>query len=109
MAPPDPYLVEFLSLPACRRLLGKAGEGVPDNELERLRDQLYGVARCAVEVFEPSTTDTGEATALDCLPAVSREEVEERAAILQFDAKLPRDLASRAAVSAYLTGVKKRR
>jgi hypothetical protein len=56
-----------------------------------------------------SSSDTGEATALDCLPADAREEVEERAAIIQFDAKLPRGLASRAAVFAYLTGVKKGR
>jgi hypothetical protein len=109
MARPDTHPVEFLSLPACRRLLGKAGDGVPDDNLERLRDQLYGVARCAVQVFERSTTDNGEETALNCLPADAREDVEERAAIIQFDAKVPRGLASRAAVSAYITGVKKRR
>ena len=80
-----------------------------DHELTRLRDQLYGVAICAVQVFESSTSDTGDAAALDCLPADAREDVEERAAIIQFDAKLPRGQASRAAVSAYLTGVKKRR
>ena len=96
-------------MPACRRLLGKAGEGVSDDILARLRDQLYGVAHCAAEAFEMSTSDTAEATALDCLPPDAREEVEERAAIIQFDAKLPRELASRAAVSAYITGVKKRR
>jgi hypothetical protein len=98
-----------LSLPACRRLLGHAAEPLSDDELTRLRDQLYAVGRCAVAVFVASASDTDEVTALDCLPAEAREEVEERAAIVQFDAKLPRGLASRAAVSAYLTAAKKRR
>jgi hypothetical protein len=109
MTRPDPQHGEMLSLPACRRLLGNAGESVSDDELARLRDQLYGVALCAVAVFEASTSDTSEATALDCLPADAREEVEERAAIVQFDAYLPKSMASRAAVSAYVTAAKKGR
>ena len=109
MAPRDPHHVEILSLPVCRRLLGKAGEVLSDDGLTLLRDQLYEVARCAVDVFELSNSDAGEATALDCLPADACEEVEERAAIIQFDAHLPRGMASRAAVSAYLNSVKKRR
>jgi hypothetical protein len=105
----SPRDVELLSLPACRRLLGQAAEGVSDVELTRLRDQLYVVARCAVAVFERSTSDTGELTALACLPAAAREAVEERAAIVQFDAHLPRGMATRAAVSAYLTSPEKGR
>ena len=109
MACPDPHNAEILSLPACRRLLGTAGEGVSDDDLARLRDQLYAVAHCAVGVFEVSAKYTAEATVLDCLPADAREEVEERAAIIQFDAHLPKGMASRAAVSAYLTGMKEDR
>jgi hypothetical protein len=109
MARSDSYRVEMLSLPACRRLLGKAGEGVSDDALARLRDQLYGVALSAVAVFEASASDAGEKTAFDCLPADAREEVEERAAIVRFDAYLLKGMAGRAAVSAYLTDVKKGR
>jgi len=101
MARPARRDAELLSLPACRRLLGKAGEGVSDDDLARLRDQFYGIALCVVPAYETSSSDTGEATtALDCLPADAREDVEERAAIIQFDAKLPRGLATRAAVAA---------
>ena len=53
-------------------------------------------------------SSTGRAV-LDCLPTDAREDVEERAAIIQFDAHMPKGLASRAALSAHLTGVKKGR
>jgi hypothetical protein len=52
MAPLDPQRAEMLSLPACRRFLGKAGEGVSDDDLTRLREQMYAFAHCAVAVYE---------------------------------------------------------
>jgi len=110
MARSNPHQTEMLSLAACRRLLGHAGESVSDDELTRRRHQLYELARWAVAVFEQSASDTAaEATVLDCLPTATREEVEERAAIVQFDASLPRALATRAAVSAYVAAAKKGR
>src|SRR3954462_2087002 len=99
----------MLSLPACRRLLGKAGQGMSDDHLVRLRDQLYTFAHCAVAAFAQDAGDAPAATVLGCLPPDVREEVEERAAILQFDANLPRGLATRAAVSAYVTAIAKAR
>lgn len=109
MACPDRHHVEMLSLPACRRLLGKAGDGMSDDHLARLRDQLYTLAHCAIAAFVQDASDEPGATVLACLPPDVSEEVEERAAILQFDANLPRGLATRAAVSAYVTAIAKAR
>jgi hypothetical protein len=97
MARTNPRNGEILSLPACRRLLGPVGDSLSDVEVVRLRDQLYALARFAVADFME------EATVLASLPPTVREEVEERAAILQFDAHLPRGLATRAAVAARVT------
>ena len=72
----------------------------------RLRDQLYAFAHCAVAAFAQDACDEPGATVLGCLPPDVREEVEERAAILQFDANLPSGLATRAAVS-YVTATAK--
>ena len=105
----DPKHAEPMSVAACRRLLGHVGEGVSDEELTRLRDQLYEIARSAVTVFEMSATDTSDVKALDCLPASVREDALERASIIEFDAHLPRGFATRAAVSAYVPGIKKGR
>ena len=88
---------------ACRRLLGHVGGGLSDTEVVGLRDQLYALARSAVAAF------TEEAMVLGCLPPDVREEVEERAAILQFDAHLPRGLATRAAVATRVTVTEKGR
>jgi hypothetical protein len=71
----------------------------------RLRDQLY-TATATVAVYEQNAHDTAEAAALSSLPAAARDDVEERAAIIQFDAHFPRGLATRAAVSAYVAAAK---
>ena len=41
-----------LSVEECRRVLGPAGERIPDAEVERIREALYGLAVVVVEVFE---------------------------------------------------------
>jgi hypothetical protein len=109
MARTNPRDRELLSLPACRRLLGPVGHSLSDAEVVRLRDQLYALAQSAIAAFAQDACDEPEATVLGCLPPAVREEVEERAAILQFDAHLPRSLATRAAVSAHLTAAEKGR
>jgi hypothetical protein len=100
---------ELLSLPACRRLLGHVGDSLSDAEVLRLRDQLYALAQCAVAAFAEDTADEPEKTVLGSFAPDARDEIEERAAIIQFDAHLPRGLATRAAVAARLTATKKGR
>ncbi len=62
---------------------------------------------CSLNLRSPPSRRTlayePEATVLGSLSPDVREEVEERAAILQFDAHLPRGLATRAAVAARVT------
>ncbi len=100
---------ELLSLPACRRLLGHVGDNLSDAEIVRLRDQFYALAQCAIAAFAEDAASEAEATVLGSLTPCLREEVEERAAIIQFDAHLPRGLATRAAVAARVTATAKGR
>ena len=109
MARTNPRDGELLPLPACRRLLGPVGEGLSDAEVIRLRDQLHLLAQSAVAAFAQEACLEPEATVLGALPPDVREEVEERAAILQFDAHLPRGLATRAAVAARIKATEKGR
>jgi hypothetical protein len=99
----------LLSLLACRRLLGPIGDGLSNAEVIRLRDQLYALAHCAVAAFAQDASDEPEATVLDRLTPDAREAIEERAAIIQFDAHFPRGLATRAAVAARVTATDKSR
>jgi hypothetical protein len=96
-----------LSVPACRRLLGAAGEGLSDAEVARIRDRFYAVAHCAVEAYIQDGSHETEPMVLAALPADVREDVEERAAVLQYDARLSRGLATRVAVASRLGSVKK--
>lgn len=41
----------MISLSECRKILGEAGRGMSDAELERLRQELYGLADIAVTCF----------------------------------------------------------
>lgn len=41
----------MISLAECRKILGDAGRGLSDAELERLRQELYGIADIAVTNF----------------------------------------------------------
>lgn len=41
----------MLSIDRCRQLLGSTGQAMTDAQVERLRDQLYGLADFTVSVF----------------------------------------------------------
>jgi hypothetical protein len=113
----------LLSLAKCRAILG-SDSPESDADLSRLRDQLYGLARVVVEAVGPDQrrrhgpshapnaarrafdgaagvgarpADFSDALAL--LSDDERDEVEERAAIHEFDGGLDRSAAERAAFS----------
>ena len=61
-----------------------AGCDLDDAALCSLRDQLYALARAAVLAYEPYQTAAAR------LDIAERDDVEERAAILEFDGNVPR-------------------
>jgi len=112
-----------LSVPDCRRLLGPHSSPA-DSELQAIRDQLYALAAvvvgvrlehgrhlkekrrstaCAVEPTE-GVAAKPFSTALAMLDEWERERVEERAAILEYEANLDRDTAERKTVADWLAG-----
>ncbi len=97
----------MLSLMECRKILGSDCPE-SDTELEKLRDQFYPLARVVVEAHlekprkhtlprEPECF----ADALASLPKDERYELEERAAIMEFDGGLDRNAAEHAAFSQF--------
>jgi len=100
-----------LSLSQCRRLLG-SGTSIDDANLARLRDELYKLAEVALEGFRhrekrnaeirplggQATSASGNWTSVAMVPEAEREAVVERAAILELEAGLSRDLAERNAL-----------
>ena len=116
----------MLSLAKCREILERDSPE-SDADLELLSDQLYGLARVVVEACprqrrgkRPQNSPDAARRAIDgaagvevpqkpasffdavaMLPEEDRFDVEERAAIMEFDGGLDRDNAERAAMSAY--------
>lgn len=116
----------MLTLKRCREILGDDWSK-SDAELELLRDRLYNVARVAVDAcprhrcgkgprnapdtarqaisgvarMEAPSKPAGYSDMLATLSDEGRSEVEERAAIMEFDAGLGRDAAERAAFCLY--------
>jgi hypothetical protein len=83
-----------LSLPECRRLLGREATDLSDAKIEGLRDQLYTFAQAV------RAQVSGNVHALQRRVVASQRDpvdVEERAAIMEFDGGLPRALADRLA------------
>jgi hypothetical protein len=62
---------------------------------------MYDVARIVAADFARTRKISGDAM-LAAIPQHEREAIEERASILEFDANLPRDLATRISFSNYL-------
>jgi hypothetical protein len=89
----------MLELNAFRRLLGNAGNTLSDDQVEAVRSQMYVLARETVRQFVRGRRERLAAkSAYAQLPEDVRIDVEERAAVLEFDAALPRDAAERAAL-----------
>ena len=95
----------MLSIARCREILD-AKCGLTDAEIETLRDQLAAIADIA---FSSMHDGAGKLTAraqfdlvLDNISQEARYEVEERAAVLEFEAGMGSAVAERAAVSAWL-------
>lgn len=100
----------MLSVQQCRAALGGRPD-LTDNDIERLRTQLYAIAEVAVHQFKvdrdrPHESKTGvgsgpdalRARALKLMPDDQRETFEERAAIMEFDGGINRDVAERRAL-----------
>ena len=88
----------MLSLQRCRDLLTGDARAISDDELEATRTQFYTLARTGVRA---AIRERRFAQAIAALPEEERADVEERAAILEFDGGLSRDQAERLAFSPY--------
>ena len=88
----------MLTLQRCRELLETDSPGLSDSELEALRKQLYAIAQVGIHA---RARERQFAQAIAALAEDERADVEERAAILEFDGKLSRDQAERLALSPY--------
>jgi hypothetical protein len=86
-----------VSIAECRRVLGD-GRPLSDSEVEHLRDQLYELARTIVDLSRVPLNEPERVIAQ--LPDDQRADVEERAAIVEFDGGLTRRLAERRAFTA---------
>jgi hypothetical protein len=87
-----------LSVGECRRQLGVLAENVPDAEIETLRNQLYALAGACCSVFRATSRRDFE-SAIASLDPSTREDAQERAAILEFDGALSRTAAEAVALS----------
>ena len=87
----------MLTVEACRRLVGPSLRELSDADIRRLRDDLTDIARLAVTSFVGARRPA-ESAVLG-LAEDDRIEVEERAAVLEFDANMSRDDATRRALA----------
>ena len=90
------------SLASCRSLLGEVGAHMSDAEVTRLRDQMHEVAQSIFAVHAAGEAARLEWSTLDRLSIQDREAVEERAAVLEFDAGMTRTEATRTAIAAHV-------
>jgi len=102
-----------ISLEKCRKILGDSS--LSDNELEAIREAMYGLAFVAFDEFAVKPKDTSRESspdegverlqftkALALTPEIESEQIEERAAIKQFEAGLSKDEAERSAIQEYI-------
>jgi hypothetical protein len=67
---------------------------------------MYSLAGIVVTLYEQDSRSQPELAALHRLPEEERESIEERAAVLEFDAGMTRAAATRAAVASHLKTIK---
>src|SRR4051812_36008734 len=95
----------MLPLKKCRELLPA---DCSDHEVERLRASAYQLADVIVAAFKEKPKHGDKAVTfkdtLELVPPDERYEIEERAAILQFDAGLDAASAERAAFTEFRNG-----
>jgi len=103
MASEAPKPDERIPLDRCRALLGEEGQDFNDRALRELRDALYAVAETLPDVGQrASSTSLMFTSAEQTAPALNWEAVEERAAIVEFEGEVPRDVAQRMAICDHL-------
>ena len=94
----------MLPLDECRRILGPDCD-LSDRDLERLRGQLCDLAAVTIAVLEEQRQAgpamEGSEAKLEMIPEDDRDEVEERAAIVEFQGGMSRPEAERLAVQQY--------
>ncbi len=90
----------MLSISKCREILGAKAANLLDSELELLRDQLYPLADVVVSHFLTHSKRVVENNL--------RDELEERAAILEFDGKISRSEAEQKAATDALNKLRER-
>jgi hypothetical protein len=93
----------MLSLAKCREILG-ADCRLTDTELEAVRDQLSAMADIAIKLIHEGA-DERQADAqlsISGVPEDGRCEVEERAAIFEFEAGMSKEVAESIAVFEWL-------
>lgn len=100
--------LRMLTVAQCRTLLPMGGEGLTDLEVERLRSGFSVVAGLVLDGVKRGRDTTPAEEAFEMVPTDQREDVLERAAIMEFDGGLPRDHAERAAFGIVLGGRKER-
>ena len=94
----------MFSLQRCREIVGP-DSGLDDDQLVQVRDQMYAIADVVADVIgsvRPRPQSGGLRAAMTLIPGDEREAVEERAAIIEHDAGLPRDEAERQAVVSFI-------
>lgn len=99
----------MISLARVRELLGESVTDLGWSDLETLREQLYGLANSVCDLYPKGRNAfADERRILGELEPDVLADVEERAAVLEFDANMTRDQATRLALSLRL-GAKLRR
>lgn len=89
----------MVSIERCRQLLGASADAMQASEIEALRASLSDLAQAVYTLYGQKLSDTKvEKGLLDSLPRDERVEIEERAAVLEFDGNMNRDHATRLAV-----------
>jgi len=109
---PRPVLESDPSAPlpvaTCRRLLGSASSGMSDQQICRLRDDLYEIAEVAVTLRGTAQTIRPDVDALAIVSDDERDLALERAAIFEFDAGFARGTATRRALAETMSAAAKK-
>lgn len=96
----------MLSLERYRTLLGTDSD-FPDSELERIRQEARNLAHaCIAAAMRGRQRETPFHQAIATIPPDARDEAEERAAIIEFDGKIPRRHAEKLAVLRHMRRIR---